>query len=334
MLYDALIAPVRRFRLHAPGARGRDRAVAQRPPVGVFLMLRRMSLTGDAMAHAILPGAAVGFLLAGLELFAMTVGGLVAGFAVALLAGLVARVTMKEDASLAAFYLISLALGVTSSRPRHQYRPDARAVRHRAGAGRPGAADRRLQRHRHAAGARRDLAAAVLECIDPVFLRTVSRAGGAGASMFLALVVLNLVSGFQALGTLLAVGLMMLPAASRGSGRAIITGMICIAVVSADRPAMPGWCCRLDPSAVGPRDHSGGGAPRRLRAVRSGWRPGRRRFPAGISKREHDAALLLCVALVWRCSRTPLPRRGQLKVVASFRFSAISSAMSAATGSI
>ena len=29
-------------------------------PLGVFLMLRRMSLTGDAMAHAILPGAAVG----------------------------------------------------------------------------------------------------------------------------------------------------------------------------------------------------------------------------------------------------------------------------------
>ncbi|HEY0570890.1 MAG TPA: metal ABC transporter permease, partial [Enterovirga sp.] len=29
-------------------------------PIGVFLMLRRMSLTGDAMAHAILPGAAVG----------------------------------------------------------------------------------------------------------------------------------------------------------------------------------------------------------------------------------------------------------------------------------
>ena len=34
-------------------------------PVGVFLMLRRMSLTGDAMAHAILPGAAVGFLSPG-----------------------------------------------------------------------------------------------------------------------------------------------------------------------------------------------------------------------------------------------------------------------------
>ncbi len=33
-------------------------------PVGVFLMLRRMSLSGDAMAHAILPGAGVGFLIA------------------------------------------------------------------------------------------------------------------------------------------------------------------------------------------------------------------------------------------------------------------------------
>jgi zinc/manganese transport system permease protein len=28
------------------------------PPIGVFLMLRRMSLMGDAISHAILPGAA------------------------------------------------------------------------------------------------------------------------------------------------------------------------------------------------------------------------------------------------------------------------------------
>src|SRR5947209_9145255 len=82
-------------------------------PVGVFLMLRRMSLVGDAMAHAILPGAAIGFLLSGLNLFAMTAGGLVAGLFVALAAGLVARTTeLREDASLATFYLLSLALGV------------------------------------------------------------------------------------------------------------------------------------------------------------------------------------------------------------------------------
>src|SRR5690349_17968824 len=83
-------------------------------PVGVFLMLRRMSLTGDAMSHAILPGAAIGYLVAGLSLPAMTIGGLLAGVLVAVLAGLVARVTaIKEDAALAAFYLVSLALGVS-----------------------------------------------------------------------------------------------------------------------------------------------------------------------------------------------------------------------------
>ena len=82
-------------------------------PIGIFLMMRRMSLTGDAMAHAILPGAAVGFLVSGLSLGAMTIGGLVAGMAVALLSGFVTRVTaLKEDASMAAFYLISLAGGV------------------------------------------------------------------------------------------------------------------------------------------------------------------------------------------------------------------------------
>lgn len=111
--YDFFISPFMEFEFMRRALVGAFALGLGGAPVGVFLMLRRMSLTGDAMAHAILPGAAVGFLFAGLNLFAMTAGGIVAGVTVAVGAGLIARSTgMKEDASLAAFYLVSLALGV------------------------------------------------------------------------------------------------------------------------------------------------------------------------------------------------------------------------------
>src|SRR5262245_37807347 len=112
-MYEFLIAPFAEFDFMQRALVGSFALALGAAPVGVFLMLRRMSLMGDAMAHAILPGAGVGYLVAGLSLPAMTFGGLVAGIAVAVLAGLVARFTaLREDASLAAFYLVSLALGV------------------------------------------------------------------------------------------------------------------------------------------------------------------------------------------------------------------------------
>src|SRR3954464_14951546 len=113
MIYDTLIAPFVEFAFMRRALVGAIALALGAGPVGVFLMLRRMSLVGDAMAHAILPGAAVGFLVAGLSLVAMTIGGVVTGLTVAVLAGLVSRLTpLREDASFAAFYLISLGLGV------------------------------------------------------------------------------------------------------------------------------------------------------------------------------------------------------------------------------
>lgn len=183
-------------------------------PVGVFLTLRRMSLTGDAMAHAILPGAAAGFLLYGLELVPMTIGGLVAGMVVALGAGAVSRFTVqKEDASMAAFYLIALSVGVVMVSMRgssidlmHVLFGTVLALNTDAltliALVTSTTLITMLVFNR----------ALIAECLDPLFLRSVSKLGSPVHFIFLGLVVVNLVAGFQALGTLLSVGLMVLPA--------------------------------------------------------------------------------------------------------------------------
>ena len=204
-------------------------------PVGVFLMLRRMSLTGDAMAHAILPGAAVGYLISGLSLGAMTIGGLAAGMAVALLSGFVARVTaLREDASLAAFYLISLALGVLIVSTRgsnvdlmHLLFGTVLALDD----------DALILLCSIASLSVLTLALLfrplVLECADPQFLRSVSGLSAVTHFTFLTLVVLNLVGGFHALGTLMAVGIMILPAAAARFWAASIGGLLVTAVAFA-----------------------------------------------------------------------------------------------------
>jgi zinc/manganese transport system permease protein len=235
MIYDVLIAPFAEFEFMRRALAGVLTLALGGAPVGVFLMLRRMSLVGDAMAHAILPGAAVGFLLSGLNLIAMTVGGLIAGFAVAILAGLVARVTeLKEDASLAAFYLFSLALGVTIVSIRgtnidllHVLFGNVLALD-----------DQTLLAIAINATITMVILALiwrplVIECVDPLFLRSVSRAGAPAHLAFLALVVINLVNGFHALGTLLAVGLMVLPAGIARFWARDISAMMVIAVAAA-----------------------------------------------------------------------------------------------------
>src|ERR1700710_2440618 len=112
MIHDALIAPFLEFEFMRRALAAVIALSLGGAPIGMFLMLRRVGLVGGAIADALLRRAAIGFLPSGLNLFAMTTGGLIAGFAVAILAGVVARSTgLKEDASLATFYLVSLALG-------------------------------------------------------------------------------------------------------------------------------------------------------------------------------------------------------------------------------
>lgn len=234
-MYSLLIAPFTDFEFMRRALAGVFALALGAGPVGVFLMLRRMSLVGDAMAHAILPGAAIGFLISGLSVIAMTLGGLIAGFVVALAAGLLARsMRIREDASLAAFYLVSLALGVTivslsgtNVDLLHVLFGNVLALDNAT----------LVAIALHSTVTLAVMAVIfrplVLECVDPLFLRSVSRAGAPTHLAFLALVVISLVSAFHALGTLLGVGLLVLPAGISRFWAREVSGMIVAAIISA-----------------------------------------------------------------------------------------------------
>lgn len=205
------------------------------PPLGVFLMLRGMSLIGDAMAHAILPGVALGFLMAGFSLPMMSLGGVLSGLLIAVLAGSVSQMTgHREDSAMASFFLISLAAGVmlvslggSSVDLTHVLFGSILAVNGTALLLIAGIASLIVV----------VLAvifrALVVECLDPLFLRGQGVHGSLVHGVFLGLVVLNLTAGFQTLGTLMAVGLMMLPATTARFWSQRLEGLIGIAVVLA-----------------------------------------------------------------------------------------------------
>lgn len=213
--YDLLISPFVEFDFMRYALASIFCLALSAAPVGVFLVMRRMSLVGDALSHAVLPGAAIGYIFAGLSLPAMSIGGFVAGMLMALLAGLVSRFTsLKEDANFAAFYLSSLAIGVILVSKQKDGNVDLLHLLF----GSVLAVDiPALQLIAIAASVTIAVLATiyrplVLESIDPLFLKAVGGKGGFWHVAFLVLVVMNLVAGFQALGTLMSVGLMMLPA--------------------------------------------------------------------------------------------------------------------------
>jgi len=197
-------------------------------PVGAFLVLRRLSLAGEAMAHAIVPGIVIAFVIAGLSVFSMIVGGLIAGVSVAILTTFLARTTIiREDASLASLYLIALALGIF--------------ILSAAGSAVPlksflfgsilGIDDETLILIATTATITLLSFAVILRplivlTIDPVFFESQSRHPGIIGQWFMFLVVLNLLGAFKALGTLMAVGLMILPATAARYWTSTITSYL------------------------------------------------------------------------------------------------------------
>jgi zinc/manganese transport system permease protein len=186
-----------------------------------------MSLTSDVLQHGILPGIAIGAVVGGLALPAMGLGGFVAGLAVALLAGWLTRATgAREDSQLAGVYLIALALGVAiisadrSIDLAHLLFGSVLAVDDGALLLMAGVASVALL------GLAVIWRPLVLESFDPGFLRAVGGHGGIWHLAFMALVVLCVVGGFAALGTLMSVGLMMLPAIAARHWAAELPGQV------------------------------------------------------------------------------------------------------------
>lgn len=197
-------------------------------PVGAFLVLRRLSLAGEAMAHAITPGIVIGFVTTGLSVISLLVGGLVAGIGVAILTALLARKTiLRSDASLASLYLIALAAGIF--------------ILSAAGSAVPlksflfgsilGIDDASMMLVGGVATVTLASFAVLLRPLivstcDPVFFESQTRRPWLVEQGFMLLLVLNLLAAFKTLGTLMAVGLMILPATAARYWTSTITGQL------------------------------------------------------------------------------------------------------------
>ena len=194
--------------------------------IGTLLVLRRMSLDADVLGHAVMPGAAIGFLYSGPSPTWLSLGGLISGLTVAALTGVIASGRARHDAGLVAFYLVALSLGVVLVAWRGGNADIVRVL-----FGTVLAVDRPALMQIAAVSSLILLVISIfyrplaVGTFDPTFLRAVS-APLPYAALFMTLVVLALVASFQAFGTLLAVGPMLLPAgAARCWGLGVAASM-------------------------------------------------------------------------------------------------------------
>ncbi len=184
------------------------------PVLGVILLLKRMSLMGEALSHGILPGIAIAFFVWGIWLPGFTIGGIIAGLMIAGFSVCVSQKTkLPQDASFSGFYLMALALGVLLI----SKAGGAMNIMHLLfgsvlGVNTPALLTIALLSLLSGIILRIIFRPLVYQCFDPLFMQSVGCGSNRYTVIFIALVVVNLVSACQALGTLMALGLMMIPA--------------------------------------------------------------------------------------------------------------------------
>lgn len=184
--------------------------------LGTFVILRRQALLTDALSHSLLPGLAVAAILVGLSPGGLLLGGLIAALLVALGGQLIARNSrLKDETAVAALYIIAFALGILLLR----YARVKVDLVHFLFGNILGVGNGDLLISYGAAGLTLGL---LVPFQRPVLLTlfdaSVARATGIRTGWIdaglLTLIVMALVASLQAVGVLLSLGLLILPAAT------------------------------------------------------------------------------------------------------------------------
>jgi zinc/manganese transport system permease protein len=184
--------------------------------LGTFVILRRQALLTDALSHSLLPGLAVAAILVGLSPGGLLLGGLLAALLVAIGGQLIARNSrLKDETAVAALYIIAFALGILLLR----FARVKVDLVHFLFGNILGVGDGDLLISYGAAVLTFGI---LVPCQRPVLLTlfdtSVARASGIRTGWIeaglLALIVLALVASLQAVGVLLSLGLLILPAAT------------------------------------------------------------------------------------------------------------------------
>ncbi len=184
--------------------------------LGAFIVLRRLALMADALSHSLLPGLAIAAIFVGLSPAGLLIGGLIAAAIVAVGGQMIARSSrIKDETAIASLYIVAFALGIILIK----YAPVKVDLDGFLFGNILGVADRDIWTS-YAISAVILLALVILQrpllltLFEPSVARTQGVRVNAMLTVLILLIVLAMLSSLQAVGVLLSLGLLVLPAAT------------------------------------------------------------------------------------------------------------------------
>ncbi|MEK7654736.1 MAG: metal ABC transporter permease [Pseudomonadota bacterium] len=214
MLYDIFVAPIADYIFMQRALLSCVAISFVGGPVGVLLVLKRMNLLGEALSHGILPGIAISALLFGVWMPGFLVGAMTSGLLIAWGSYFSAKKTvLTEDAGFGGFYLIAMALGVMIlSLKKGNFQ-----ILHLLFGNILSVTEEALHMVFWIVVIVLvflliSIRPIVFDAFDPVFMQVVDKRRFYYQGCFWAMVIILLVAASMTIGTLMALGLIMLPA--------------------------------------------------------------------------------------------------------------------------